>query len=424
MKKANKYGFLPGNDGESNARALQSALIGGGEVIVEEQGIYDISETILVDDDTTLIFAKGTQVRRQSSKKGISTPLLLNRGYITETYNKNITVIGLHIDCNGVENEEYGFDASCIGLRAHVGMIFIKNLIVKDYECIGLLKEDYGIQISAFENVLIEDIYCEGDKDGVHFGWGKGFVVRRGKFRTFDDPIALNAFDYSTSNTHVGWIEDDLIENCYDLDDRSTTGYFCRILGGAWCDWKKGMEVQHSDTVCHNGRVYRAVLRPDGNFRISDIPPTHTEPWVAKEYGGIKWVRVRDEAVYDCGCRNIVLRNIHLQKKRDVAVAISRNNDVWARSYMTGCTPIPQENITLENIYIENEVKTLLYSNHPCDNITVADTNMKGSNIVLSAEPLEALTYPTVNLTLKNVASTEDSVITDGDHTVNLMKIR
>ena len=184
------------------------------------------------------------------------------------------------------------------------------------------------------------------------------------------------------------------------------------------------MEVQHSDTVCHNGRVYRAVLRPDGNFRISDIPPTHSEPWVAKEYGGIKWVRVRDEAVYDCGCRNIVLRNIHLQKKRDVAVAISLNNDVWARSYMTGCTPIPQENITLENIYIENEVKTLLYSNHPCDNITVADTDMKGSNIVLSAEPLEALTYPTVNLTLKNVASTEDPVITDGDHVVNLLKIR
>lgn len=78
----------------------------------------------------------------------------------------------------------------------------------------------------------------------------------------------------------------------------------------------------------------------------------------------------------------------------------------------------------MENIYIENEVKTLLYSNHPCDNITVADTDMKGSNIVLSAEPLEALTYPTVNLTLKNVASTEDPVITDGDHAVNLLKIR
>ena len=424
MKKANEYGFLPGNDGESNARALQSALMGGGEVIVEAAGVYDISETILVDDGTTLIFAEGTQVRRQPSKKGISTPLLLNRGYATETYNKNITIIGLHIDCNGVENEEYGFDASCIGLRAHVGMIFIKDLVIRDYECVGLLKEDYGIQISAFENVLIENVYCEGDKDGVHLGWGCNFVVRHGKFRTFDDPIALNAFDYSTSNTHVGWIENGLIEDCYDLDDRSTTGYFCRILGGAWCDWKKGMAVQHSDTVCHNGMVYRAVLQPDGNFRISDVPPTHSEPWVAKEYGGIKWVRVRNEAVYDCGCRNITIRNIHLQKKRNVAIAISLNNDVWARSYVAGCTPVPQENITLENICIENEVATLLDSNHPCNNITVADTDLKDSSLTFRSEPLDSLTYPTVNLTLKNVTSTADPVVTDGNHAVNLTKIR
>ena len=420
MKKANEYGFLPGNDGESNARALQSALNGGGEVFVEAAGIYDISETVLIDDNTTLVFAKGTQVRRQPSKNGISTPVLLNRGYRTATYNKNITVIGLHVDCNGVENEEYGFDSSCIGLRAHVGMIFVKDLVIRDYQCVGLLKEDYGIQISAFENVLIEHIFCEGDKDGVHLGWGRNFVIRHGKFRTFDDPIALNAFDYSTSNTHVGWIENGLIEDCYDLNDRSTTGYFCRILGGAWCDWKKGMSVQHSDTICHNGRVYRAVLQPDGKFRVSDIPPTHSEPWIAKEYGGIKWVMVRDEAVYDCGCRNITIRDIHLQKKRTVAVAISLNNDVWARSYTVGCTPVPQENITLEKVYIENEIDTLLESNHPCGNITVADTDLKGASITFRSEALEALTYPTVDLTLKNVKAEADSVMTDGKHTVNL----
>ena len=29
----------------------------------------------------------------------------------------------------------------------------------------------------------------------------------------------LNAFDYATSNTHVGWIENGIIENCTDLDE-------------------------------------------------------------------------------------------------------------------------------------------------------------------------------------------------------------
>ena len=32
----------------------------------------------------------------------------------------------------------------------------------------------------------------------------------------------------------MGWIEDGLIEDCYDLADEDTTGYFCRILAGAW----------------------------------------------------------------------------------------------------------------------------------------------------------------------------------------------
>lgn len=422
MIYANDYGFLPENDAVSNSVALQKAVDRGGRITVEKAGIYDLSETVLIGDDTALIFAKGVQIRRKPSKSGKNTPVFLNKGCDTATYNKNIELIGLHIDCNGVEDQDYGFDTSRIGLRAHVAMIFIKNLTVTDYECVGLLKEDYGIQISAFENILLDGLYCEGDKDGVHLGWGKGFVIRNGKFRTFDDPIALNAFDYSTSNTHVGWIEDGLIENCTDLDDRSTTGFFCRILGGAWCDWKKGMSVQHSDTVCHNGRVYRAVLNPDGKFLTSNVPPTHKEPWVAKEYGGIKWVMVRNEAVYDSGCRNIVLKNIRLQKKRNTAIAISLNNDVWARSYYEGCVMPPQENITLENISIENEIDTLLCSNYPCDNITVSETDLKDSKIYFHAEVSDGLTYPIANVTLKNVTLNENTLVCDEKHQINAKK--
>ena len=420
MINANRLGFLPGGDAYQNSIALQRAVDNGGEIVIEKQGVYDLSETILIGDNTSLIFKKGVSLRRQPSKTGKNTPVFLNRGCDSGTYNHDIKIIGLHLDCNGVEDLDYGFDAKRIGLRAHIGMIYINNLTVQDYSCIGLLKEDYGIQISAFKNILLEDLFFEGDKDGVHLGWGKDFIIRRGKFRTFDDPIALNAFDYSTSNTHVGWIENGLIEDCTDLDDKSTTGFFCRILGGAWCDWEKGMSVQHSDTVCHGGRVYRAVLEPNGVFRVSDVPPTHTNFWEAKEYGGIKWVCVRNEAVYDCGCRNIVLRNIHLQKKRGVAVAISLNNDVWARSYVKNCVPVPQENITLENVSIENEIDALLLSNYPCNNINVIDTDLKNSTLCFKAEKLDGLNYPTVTVTLKNVTATESSIFCDEKHTINV----
>ena len=418
MTYANEYGFMPGNDPRSNSEALQRAVSRGGEIMVCQRGVYDVSETVYIGNDTTLIFGDGVTLRRQGSVTGKNTPVFLNDGCDSTTYNRNISIIGLHLDCNGIEDFDYGFDVKRIGLRAHVAMIFIKGLTVRDYRCTGLLKEDYGIQISAFEDILLEDLYFEGDKDGVHLGWGKGFVIRRGSFCTFDDPIALNAFDYSTSNTHVGWIEDGLIEDCYDLNADTTTGYFCRILGGAWCDWKEGMSVQHSDTVCHGGRVYRAVLAPDGNFRTSHIPPTHTEPWVAVDYGGIKWVCVRSEAVYDCGCRNIVLRNIHLQKKRNVGIAISLNNDVWARSYIQGCKMPPQENITLENVYIENEVGALIESNYPCDGITVASTDLGDSRIVFRAERLDGLVYPTASLTLRHVAGGKEGVICGDGHRV------
>ena len=39
----------------------------GGEIAVEGKGMYDLSETIEIGDDTTLIFAKGVQIRRQTS---------------------------------------------------------------------------------------------------------------------------------------------------------------------------------------------------------------------------------------------------------------------------------------------------------------------------------------------------------------------
>ena len=83
-----------------------------------------------------------------------------------------------------------------------------------------------------------------------------------GIFRTFDDPVALNAHDYAVANPQLGWIEDGLIEDCFDLPDKETTGYFCRILAGSWCDWYKGMEIQNSDTVVSNGRIYRAFQQP------------------------------------------------------------------------------------------------------------------------------------------------------------------
>jgi len=423
MVHANEYGFLPGNDAEKNARALQAVVDLGGEVIVDLPGIYDLSETVEIGDDTSILFSKGVKIRRQKSSTGKTGVLFLNKGCDTATYNKNIRLIGLHIDCNGVESDDSYENSRLVGLRAQVGMIYVKRLVVEDFECTGLLHKDYGIQISAFEDIRLEHLSIEGNKDAVHLGWGRGFVIRHGKFRTYDDPLALNAFDYATSNTHVGWIEDGLIEDCYDLPAGSTTGFFCRMLGGAWCDWQKGMQVQHSDTVCHDGYVYRAILRPDGTLHTSNTPPSHQRPGEIKSYDGICWACVRNEAVYDCGCRNIVFRDLHLQKERNIAFHISLNYDSYARSYSQGCKPIPQGNLTFERISVENKINMLLCSNYPSEHIAVRDTDLKDTKIDFrAARKIEGLSYPTVDLTLERVNRKENSIASDEVHRVRLIE--
>lgn len=421
MLSADKYGFLPGNDAWRNSQALQKVVDYGGEIIVEKPGVYDLSETVEIGDDTTIIFSEGVQIRRQASRTGRNGCVFVNKGAVSGIYNKNIRLYGLHIDCNGIESADWGVDSRLVGLRAHVGMIHVRELAVNDFECIGLLKKDYAVQVCAFENIRLENLFITGEKDGVHLGWGKGFVIRNGKFRTFDDPIALNAFDYSVSNTHVGWIEDGIIENCSDLADDTTTGFFCRILGGAWCDWYEGMIVQHSDTVCSRGRVYRVVMKPDGEVYTSYTMPCHTSG--VREYDGINWVCVRNEPVYDCGCRNIILRDIHLEKKRSSAVGISLNYDDYAKSFYKGCKPVAQGDITLERISIENDIRYLLHSNYPSENIKILDTDLKDSKVYFQASDIDGLSYPAVDITLKNVVRKNDSIICDEKHPVKITEI-
>ena len=82
----------------------------------------------------------------------------------------------------------------------------------------------------------------------------------------------------------------------------------------------------------------------------------------------------------------------------------------------------PQENITLDGFNIENDVEALLDSNYPCNGITVANTDLGNSKLRFRAEDLCGLFYPTVNVTLKNVITKDDSVIQDEDHIINIKR--
>ena len=406
-------GLSPLDSGENNARILQRAVDGGGELLVSEPGIYRLADTILLGDHTHLRFAPGVYWERRPTSP-YTGYAFINRGAFTGETNTDISLEGLHLSTCGVQSTPASPECTktIVGQRGHVSFIGVRDLVLRDIVIPDLSAKDYGIQISDFENVTVERIRIEGDKDGIHFGPGKNFVVRHAVFRTFDDPVALNGSDYSVSNPHLGWIEGGLFEDIYDLNDETTTGYFARMLAGAWVDWYEGMEVQQSDAVVHNGRLYRVVMQPDGQRFCSVTPPTHTSGFA--ELDGIRWSCHQSAVLYTAGCRNITFRNIHLRKKRRIAFALELNTDEYLRSFYPHAEIPVQGGIVLENVFVENDVQILLRSRTPLSDLTIRGCDPGKAQVLFCREAHVGLSYPDTALTLKNV-SAAPSVLLGGD---------
>jgi hypothetical protein len=407
---ANSFGFATANTGAENSKILNELLEKYHHVEITEPGEYLLRDTILIGSNSSLSFGEGVVIRREQPEGGNSY-LITNKGAYTRTYDENISIIGLHLICDGVESYMPAAEDTCNrqipGLRGHLSFFYIKNLIIRNITALDLPPKSFGIQVCTFENIIIENTRIEGRKDAVHLGTGKNFVIRNGFYKTFDDPIALNAHDYSSANPQLGWIENGLIENCYDYNDEETTGYFCRILAGSWCDWYEGMLIQNSDTVIHGGRLYRALMEPDGNFFASQTPPTHTSGTAIHD--GISWVFVQDEVCYDCGCRNITFKDIYIEKDRPVAFSIHFDHDKYSRSVYPGSKSPVQENIKFENVQVSGKISNFLRAVTSFKGFEIKDSNLGGGSIVMAALK-EVDDYAVSNVKFVNTAIPEIKV--------------
>lgn len=369
---AKTFGFSARSSGIENAKALQKALDKGGTIIVSCPGIYKIATTLYVGSNTSLIFGNGVSLMKVD-EQGTFAQVILNKGALTKTYDNNITIEGLHIITNSVDN----CSDKILGLRGHLGLYYIKDLKIKGFRCYDLTVCQYGIHISKFEDVIIEDVIIKGQKDGIHFGPGKRFTIRDGVFQTFDDAIALNGQDYSTSNPELGWIEDGVIENCYDLNQEKTVGYFCRMLAGGWVDWEKGMKVQQSDAVVSNGRIYRVKMPPLDTLYTSVTCPDFERG--TEVLDGITWVMTQEEVSYTAGVRNVVFRDIQLEKPR-VPFSIEFNMGRYNRSYYPSAEIPVQENIVLDNVKVMHGNKDipLLQVSSPVNMVSITNSRLTG----------------------------------------------
>lgn len=402
VKYASDYGFSVNATGEENSDALQKAFDGGGKIIVDGKGLYDISKSILIDSNTELVFEDGVVLNKCRNKNGeIMSYMFINRHAFDRIYDEDIYIKGLNIRMNGLDN---GNDIGRIqGLCGIVSFFYIKNLVIEDFESVGGGCADFTIQICTFDSVRIENVHIEGLKDGIHFGRGKNFIVRNGKFKTYDDPIALNAHDYHISNPELGWIENGLIENCYDLDDSSTTGFFCRILAGAWPEWKYGMMFQNSDAVISNGKIYRLSTSSGKSLVKSTSKPVHEKGRKTYE-DGLTWVMIQNKDIVDnCGVRNVRFKDIYLQKERSCAFSFHFDNDHFSRSYYPDC-PVPvQTGIVLENIFQQNYITKFINCITPVDTIRIVNSELYDSSVHMNDVKIDGCDYGTQYVVFDNV---------------------
>lgn len=391
-KNASAFGFLPNKTASENVAALRDAVAGGGTILVDYPGTYLVDDTILIGSNTDLIFGAGVFISMQADKR-----FLLNAGAENRTYDENIRIVGLNLISN-----QHNVISTIYGLRGYIAFFYVRNLYISGFSLLDGGSNPFVIHVCTFENVLIENVRIEGLKDAIHFGRGKGFVVRNGLFKTHDDPIALNAHDYPTSNPEFGDIVDGTIENCTDLSDISTVGYFARLLPGAWVDWFSGMEV-HSfgDTVVSEGRIY-TTSGTMGDTIISTVKPTFASGQETLS-DGVTWTMQQDSGVvYSATCRNIIFRNIHLQKERSTAFSAFLDNSQYSRSYYPNAVVPVLRNIVFENIYIEANVSYILSGPAPIDIIRVLNSDI--SKMDFGYMPVTGLVYPQTTLIMVGTA--------------------
>ena len=367
------FGLSTNASGMENKHALQRAVDQGGTIVVSRPGIYPIAGTVYLGSDTTVIFGNGVLLKKVVEPEPFSH-VLLNKGALTKTYDHHITVKGLQIVVNGVDINTF---KDAYGLRGQLAFFYAKDVRIEGFRCLDLGAAQFGIHVCTFEDLVIDDVIIKGQKDGVHLGCGKRFTIRNGVFATGDDAVALNAHDYATSNPELGWIEDGLIENCHDLAEAKNVGYFCRILAGAWIDWRPGLEVQQSDTVVSDGRLYRVQMQPDGKVFKSVTKPTF--PSGSEVLDGIRWGVVQTNVTYTAGVRNVTFRDLFLEKPR-TAFSVHFDIGKWSRSYYPGAEIPVQQQLVFDSIrMLGNQVMFSIGT--PVDVVSIRNSSLKNNQI-------------------------------------------
>jgi hypothetical protein len=307
-KRAAEFGFSPSAGADANVAALQRALDGGGRVIIDVPGIYDLNATVLLDSNTHLLCSSGVIFRKVAPYCNV----LINRGALTREYNDNITIEGLEIHVNGQEAPP----TLVYGLRAQLGFFYVRNLTLRNFTCADGKEYQFLIYIVTWSNLKIQNVRLAGDKDGIKLNNGHNAVIENLDLTTYDDGTSLCGTDYASVVLEVGDVYNVIYRNVIDRQYKNIFGRTCLIYTGSWTDYADGNQYGAGDFCLHQGRLYQSTN--DAGFLAAGAHAPAHETGIVTGADKIAWRFIQRCDFYQTNVYNITFENCIFEKSGNI----------------------------------------------------------------------------------------------------------
>ncbi len=369
IKRPADLGFSSAASADKNVDALQTTLLGGGLIVIDKPGIYDLNKTIILDSNTKLLCAPGVVFRKTAPYCNV----LINRGALSRTYDENIIVDGLEISVNGFEAQPQ----LVYGLRAQLGFFRVRNLTIRNFTCVDGGPFQYLLYIVTWERLLIENVKLVGDKDGIKLNNGHDAIIRNIDLTTYDDGLSLCGTDYASTVVEVGDVYNVSYTNIINRQYKNIFGRTCLIYTGSWADYADGNEYKTADFCLNDGKLYQCVNPPE-EVRIGRTPPRHNKGIVTGP-DGIQWRYIQECDFYHTDVYNVSFDNCIFEKSGNVITSwIERG--INQRNYYPGTEKLSNSwGISINNCKIKaNGEQVLLCVNGNMKDVLISNCLIDG----------------------------------------------
>lgn len=185
---------VKGVNGQDVTRFIQKALDVGGHIKIQSDVPveYLISDTLWIDDDTTLELSDSVTIKQKS---GTNKYMLRNKGSIAGRRNRNINILGGTWDYNKAGNPT---KADWKTTPGHAIFLWkVDNVRYEDMKVINAMK--YAFLTVDGNGVFADNIQFNTGSDGLHFQPPmKNVEISNIRGTTHDDMISFTIGDYST----------------------------------------------------------------------------------------------------------------------------------------------------------------------------------------------------------------------------------